>query len=188
MVRLDEKSLTLEEFLQYPETQPASEYKQGRVTQKPMPQGQHSTLQVDLTETINAATKRQKIARAYTEIRCIVGDRVIVPDIGIFTWDRIPTDEQGNVANQFNLAPNWLIEILSPNQATIPVTDKILHSLNYGTEMGWLIDPSSQTILVYPAGQQPQVFQNSEASLPIPDPIPPLNLSAAEIFSWLKHP
>ena len=142
MIRLSQKSLTLEEFLQYPETQPASEYKQGRVTQKPMPQGQHSTLQVDLTETINAATKRQKIARAYTEIRCIVGDRVIVPDIGIFTWDRIPTDEQGNVANQFNLAPNWLIEILSPNQATIPVIEKILHSLNYGTEMGWLIKNS----------------------------------------------
>ncbi|USR91911.1 Uma2 family endonuclease [Phormidium yuhuli AB48] len=188
MLRHSETSLTLEEFLQSPETQPASEYNQGRVSQKPMPQGQHSTLQVDLTETINAATKRQKIARAYTEIRCIIGDRVIVPDIGVFTWDRIPTDAQGNVANQFNLAPNWLIEILSPHQATIPVIDKILYSLNQGTDMGWLIDPDTQTIVVYPAQQQPQVFHNNEAMLPIPDPIPALNLSAADIFAWLKHP
>jgi len=61
-------------------------------------------------------------------------------------------------------------------------------STSANARWGSLNDPSSQTILVYPAGQQPQVFQNSEASLPIPDPIPPLNLSAAEIFSWLKHP
>ena len=35
---------TLEEFLQLPETKPASEYIDGKIYQKPMPQGKHSTL------------------------------------------------------------------------------------------------------------------------------------------------
>lgn len=36
------KPLTLEEFLKLPETKPASEYVNGKIIQKPMPQGEHS--------------------------------------------------------------------------------------------------------------------------------------------------
>jgi hypothetical protein len=36
------KSITLEEFLELPETKPAAEYFDGQVSQKPMPQGEHN--------------------------------------------------------------------------------------------------------------------------------------------------
>jgi Uma2 family endonuclease len=35
-------NFSLEEFLQLPETQPACEYIDGQIYQKPMPQGKHS--------------------------------------------------------------------------------------------------------------------------------------------------
>jgi Uma2 family endonuclease len=38
------KPITLEEFLKRPETKPASEYTDGQVGQKPIPQGEHSLL------------------------------------------------------------------------------------------------------------------------------------------------
>ena len=38
---------TLEEFLQLPETEPASEYIHGQINQKPMPQGEHRLLRVE---------------------------------------------------------------------------------------------------------------------------------------------
>lgn len=38
--------LSLEEFLALPETKPASEYIDGQIYQKPMPQGKHSKLQI----------------------------------------------------------------------------------------------------------------------------------------------
>ena len=44
MVQSPLKSLTLEEFLELPETKPASEYIDGAIRQKPMPQGKHSIL------------------------------------------------------------------------------------------------------------------------------------------------
>ena len=44
MVQTSEQTLTLEEFLELPETKPASEYINGQVSQKPMPQGKHSLL------------------------------------------------------------------------------------------------------------------------------------------------
>ena len=42
MVQAIPKTLTLEEFLQLPGTKPASEYIDGQVIQKPMPQGKHT--------------------------------------------------------------------------------------------------------------------------------------------------
>lgn len=187
MVRSPLKTLSLEEFLKLPETKPASEYIDGKIIQKPMPQGHHSTIQVELTETINVVVKKQRIARAYTELRCVFGGRAIVPDIVVFAWERIPVDENGNVANIFDLAPDWIIEILSPDQNQTQVTGKILHSLNHGSKMGWLIDPETQSVLVYPIQQQPQLLAKETASLPVPVLVTDLQLTVAEIFGWLKH-
>ena len=44
MVRVPSKSLTLEEFLRLPEIKPASEYIEGQIIQKPIPQGKHSRI------------------------------------------------------------------------------------------------------------------------------------------------
>lgn len=38
------KTISLTEFLQLPETKPASEYIDGEISQKDLPQGQHSTI------------------------------------------------------------------------------------------------------------------------------------------------
>ena len=108
--------ITLEEFLNLPETEPASEYINGRIIQKPMPQGEHSAIQTELATAINAALKPKQTARAFSELRCTFGDRSLVPDIAIFTWARIPRNPNGRVANFFSIAPDWTIEILSPNQ------------------------------------------------------------------------
>src|SRR6478672_1954098 len=112
MVRSLSKPLTLEEFLQQPETKPASEYIEGQIIQKPMPQGKHSSIQGELVPAINAVIKLQRVGRAFPELRCTFGDRSTVPDISVFTWQRIPRDQNGEVANTFAIAPNWTIEIL----------------------------------------------------------------------------
>ena len=64
------KTLTLEEFLKLPETKPASEYINGKVVQKPMPQGKHSKLQGKLVTAINQVVEGQKIALAFPGLRC----------------------------------------------------------------------------------------------------------------------
>ncbi len=136
MVRTSSKPITLEEFLALPETKPASEYIDGKIIQKPMPQGEHSTIQGELIIALNGALKPEKIARAFPELRCTFGGRSIVPDVTVFTWDRIPRQDNGRIANAFNIAPDWTIEILSPNQSYSRVTKNILHCLDNGTELG----------------------------------------------------
>jgi Uma2 family endonuclease len=186
MVQVPTKALTLTEFLQLPETEPASEYINGQVIQKPLPQGKHSTIQGELITAINAVAKPQHIAWAFPELRCTFGGRSIVPDIAIFTWSRIPLDEQGDIANVFAAHPDWTIEILSPDQSQTKVTSNILHCLNAGCQMSWLIDPDEKSILAYPAGEQPTFLQESEQLLPAPEFIADLKLSVGELFNWLK--
>lgn len=123
------KSLTLEAFLKLPETKPASEFIDGQIIQKLMPQGKHSVIQTELSAAINAALKPNRTARAFSELRCTFGGRSIVPDISIFTWDRIARERNGEVANAFQTAPDWVIEILSPDQNQTKVTKNILHCL-----------------------------------------------------------
>ncbi len=65
MVQMPTKPLTLEEFMKLPETEPASEYIDGQIIQKPMPQGKHSVIQGESVTAINAVVKPQKIARVF---------------------------------------------------------------------------------------------------------------------------
>ena len=68
MVRARSKSLSLQEFLQLPETKPASEYINGDIIQKPVPKGRHSRLQGKLCATINQVAEEAKIAYAFPEM------------------------------------------------------------------------------------------------------------------------
>ena len=185
MVRALSQALTLEEFLQLPETKPASEYIEGQIIQKPMPQGKHSSIQGELVPAINAVVKSQRLGRAFPELRCTFGDRSIVPDVSVFEWVRIPRDQDGTVANTFAIAPDWTIEILSPDQSQTRVTKNILHCLKHGTQMGWLIDPDEQTVFVYLPEQRIQVFDETDNLLPMPSFAAGLNLTVKDLFAWL---
>ena len=186
MVTIQNKPLTLDHFLQLPETNPAQEYINGKIIQKPMPQGKHSLIQAESIIAINAISKPQKIAYALPELRCTFGGRSLVPDVVVLQWERIPREENGDIANSCLTHPDWTIEILSPNQSYIKVTGNILHCLNYGTELGWLIDPETQSIIVFFPQQQPLLLEDSEDSLPVPEFLSELQLTVGDIFSWLK--
>ncbi|MGF1477959.1 MAG: Uma2 family endonuclease [Cyanophyceae cyanobacterium] len=200
MVQTPFKPITLEEFLQLPETEPASEYIAGQIIQKPMPQGKHSTIQTEFSTTVNVSLKPRQVARAFSELRCTFGERSIVPDVSVFTWQRIPRDKNGEVSNTFLLSPDWTIEILSPDgrhkppnrirgsrpyQSQTKVTKNTLHCLNHGTQMGWLIDPHEQTVFVYRPKQQTEVFDEPKQLLPFPSFAQELNLSVGGVFGWL---
>ncbi|WP_287252900.1 Uma2 family endonuclease [Moorena sp. SIO4E2] len=179
------KLVSLEAFIKLPETKPASEYIDGQIVQKPMPQGKHSTIQGELVTAINLVVKQERIARAFPELRCTFGGRSTVPDVSVFVSQRIPRDDNGEIANVFQVAPDWTIEILSPDQSQTKVTKNILHCLKYGTAMGWLIDPEEQTVFVYRPKQQMEVFDQSSEQLYVPSFARELSITVGDLFSWL---
>lgn len=184
MVQISSKSLTLEKFLKLPETKPAREYINGEVIQKPMPKTRHSRLQGKLTGTINDIVEEQQIAYAFPELRCTFGGQSIVPDVAVLCWNRIKLNDEGEPVDDVLIAPDWVIEILSPEQSSNRVTGNILHCLKYGSQLGWLIDPSDRSVLIFLPNQQPELCQGSDR-LAVLDSIP-LQLTAEQIFGWLK--
>jgi Uma2 family endonuclease len=187
VVQTPVKPVTLEEFLQLPETKPASEYINGEIIQKPIPKGRHSIIQRELLFAISPLLSKQGIAEAFPELRCTFGNRSIVPDVAIFTTSRIPRTDDGDIEDIFIAAPDWTIEILSPDQRRSKVLKNIRHCLDHGTQMGWLIDPDDQSVFVGQIGQQFAIIDEPDIPLPVPEFAAELKLTFGEILGWLKR-
>mgnify|MGYP002777090808 CR=1 FL=1 len=188
MVQVPDTITTLEEFLKLPETEPASEYFDGQIIQKPMPQTKHSRLQTKLAARIDDRFEVAKIALAFTELRCTFGGKSIIPDISVFTWDRLPISEDGLFVNGVQTYPDWFIEILSPDQGRAVLDRKISHGLKHGCQMGWLIDPEECYVMTYPAKQAPNFFDLNapDEILSVPAFASELNLTVGALFGWLR--
>ncbi len=182
---ISKASLTLEAFLAMPETKPASEFIDGEIVQKPMPQGKHSAVQSEFVPIVNSQLKPAKVARAFSELRCTFGGRSIVPDVSVWLWDRIATDESGDIANVFSSAPDWTIEILSPDQRHTKVVKNIVHCLQHGAILGWLIDPEDRTVFVYHPNGTMEIFDEPDAQLPVPEFAQAIALTIGDVFGWL---
>ena len=179
-----QEKISLEAFLARSETKPASEYTNGKVIQKPMPQGEHSTLQFELAAAINRIGKPAKAAYAFPELRCTFAKRSIVPDLAVFRWARIPKTPKGRIANRVETYPDWTIEILSPGQSAALLMEKIVFCLRGGTSLGWLVFPEDEAVTIFQPDRLPAIQTDTDL-LPALDCLPDWQLSAAEMFAWL---
>ncbi len=185
MVQTPTKPLTLEDFLQQPDTKPASEYIDGQIIQKPMPKADHSVIQGDLTTAINSAIKGNRAGRAFPELRCTFGGRSIVPDIAVLPWSAIPRNENGKASGDLLAAPEWMIEVLSQGQSQTKVVKKILHALEHGTQIGWLIDPAEDCVFGYTSDLRTVLYEEPDIPLPVPAFATDFRLTVGELIAWL---
>lgn len=165
-------TLSLTDFLAQPEIDgsPAWELLNGQAIQKPMPTLFHSRLQRNLVNFINRSTDAYE---AIQELRCLVPPFSPVPDIAVVAIARLP-EEDGPLEG----APDWLIEIRSPNQSALPLQTKILQCLSNGTQLAWLIDIENQQIWVWQGDSLPTIF-SGDMALPMVGNLPELTVDGA---------
>ncbi len=177
------QKLTLEEFLKLPnlEESPAWEYTGGEAMRKPMPKVRHSILQKRLLVKIDESESNYL---TLPELRCTFGGRSVVPDIVVVSGDKIQLNEFGEPEDNFTQAPDWSIEILSPDQNANRVIDNLLHCLHHGSQLGWLIDPNDYSVLIFTPQQEVKICRGSQQLQVLTDIN--LQLTAEEVFNWLK--
>lgn len=177
------ESLTLEDFLKLPylEDSPAWEYLHGVAIQKPIPKTRHSILQKRLLAEVDSHTADYT---ALPELRCTFGERSIVPDVAVIAWNRINLNQAGEPEDDFREAPDWTIEILSPDQKVNRVIDNILHCLKHGSKLGWMLDPDDYSVLMFTPQQEPEVCRGDDQLKVIAGV--QLTLTPQQIFAWLK--
>ncbi|MEO1637059.1 MAG: Uma2 family endonuclease [Cyanobacteria bacterium J06631_9] len=186
MVQTPTKPMTLAAFLKLPETEPASEFIDGKITQKPMPKGKHSRLQTKLSNVLNDFLEAEGTGLALSELRCSFGGAAVVPDVVVLQSSHIPRDAGGDIADLVEIAPDLTVEILSPGQSQTKVIKKISHCLKGGSELGWLIDPSERTVLIFSPDKAVTILEAVEASLPMPEVLNPVTLTVGTLFGWLQ--
>lgn len=175
--------IALEDFLKLPylEESPAWEYVDGIALQKPMPKTRHSILQKRLLDAVDNNSDNYT---ALPELRCTFGGRSVVPDVAVIAWDRIQINEAGEPEDDFTEAPDWTIEILSPDQKATRVIDNILYCLRHGSKLGWMLDPDDYSILIFSPHQEPEVCRGARQLMVLQGI--ELVLTAEQVFAWLK--
>lgn len=172
--------LTLEQFLQMEESEPASEYACGEAFQKPMPDVPHSAIQTFLAAILYPFLARTGSGRVFTELRCIFGqpgrERTYVPDITYVARARLPSERH------LHSAPDLAIEILSSDQHMAHFLDKIQFYLLYGVRLVWVIDPATATVTVQVPGEEARILSSGDA-LDGGDVLPGFSVAVDDIFA-----
>lgn len=91
------------------------------------------------------------------ELRCIIPPTSPVPNIAVIAVDRLPL-----VDGPFEGAPDWVVEIRSPDQSILDLQNKILHCLTNGTQLAWLVDIQREQIWVWQAEELPMVYAGND--------------------------
>ena len=82
----------------------------------------------------------------------MISGKPYIPDVAFMSNKRQPIPEYFEGYNI--LAPDLVVEVLSPGNTETEITTKVVNYLNAGV-MVWLADPEKQTVIVYHSGQDP---------------------------------
>ena len=78
-------------------------------------------------------------------------DTVREPDIAYFSEEKMPTGSR--VRGYAEVAPDLVVEVVSPNDGLGEVHDKALMWLSYGVRLVWVVNPDTRTVDVYREGR-----------------------------------
>jgi Uma2 family endonuclease len=135
-----------------PETKPALEWVNGRVLQKVSPQRMHALAQAEFVSALNAWARHTGLGRFGTEWEFRLqppGEvrRPLVPDVAYLSYARVPRADRA-AADIPRVAPDAVVEVLSPGDRKKDVEDKIRVYLMCGTSVVFLVDTKRQTVTV----------------------------------------
>lgn len=107
-------------------------------------------------------------------------DTVRAPDIAFVAQERIPPT--GVPSGYWELAPDLVVEVVSPNDSAADVQDKIEEWLNAGVRRVWVVYPDTQTIHIYRSLKEVNVLKSGDR-LDGEDLLPGFSCAVEEIFA-----
>lgn len=181
--------LTPEQFLALPEEDTTYELVNGQAVPKDLPmspQRFHASLQKRLLFILD--TWCQGKGDVYTELAVVLQrqdqDWLPVPDLLYVSFERWPAqlEEDGPCP----VAPELVVEILSPGQSFGAVLQKAADYLEAGIPRVWVVDPQAKSITVFYPDAPPRTFTGSQA---IQDEfLPGLKVVPQDVFAQARIP
>ena len=179
------RRLSLEEFLALPEEKPALEYVDGEVIWKVSPKFRHIRLQYGLADLVNRFTLPRRHARAEPELRVNFGGRSVVPDLSVFTWDRIPEDEHGEVQDDVFIAPDIAVEVRSPGQLVRDQVERCRWYVAIGVRLSVFVNTQARYERTFREGAESEPLRGTDR-VDLGDVIPGFSFTVDELFAALR--
>ena len=180
--------LTFEEFLRLPEEKPALEYLDGVVTQKMSPKGRHGRLQMRFGFMLELAAGDPPAYWTLSELRVNwAGEASLVPDLAVYRTERLPWDQNGEVADDFFLPPDLAVEIASPGQSERAILDRARWFVEHDVPAVLILQPRTHAARVVRPGSD-SGWLRGEAVVDLGDVLPGFSLVVRELFATLLKP
>ena len=149
-----------------------------------MPTGrEHGQIAANLTILLGNFVKPRKLGiltASDSGVRLERGpDTVREPDVAFFSAEKSPPDER--VTGYAEVAPDLVVEIVSPSDRLTAVNDKALMWLRYGVRLVWVVHPDERLVDVHRDGH-PVVALDESGALDGLDVLPGFSCPVREIF------
>ena len=113
--------------------------------------GRHGSVALNIGALLNTYVKANQLGNTFgAETGFILGrnpDTVLAPDASFVALGRLP---QGELPiGYIELAPDLVVEVISPSDRDREVQDKVADWLRPGTLLVWIIYPATRTVTVY---------------------------------------
>ena len=139
-----ETDMTLEDFLQ--SDLEGYEYMEGKLIPMAPPTMEHGEISMNLSFLLSLHIRENQLGRLYpadTDFK--LGDRLVKPDVAFVSTARLPENRR----QVSPVAPDLVVEVLSPTDIQYRVIEKALVYLEAGTRLVWIIEPVAKTVTVY---------------------------------------
>ena len=177
---LTTKKLTLQEYLELPQDDNYCELVEGKAVPKMSPKRFHSRITVALCSLLTQWIEdRGEIGIEWAVVLKRKGeDWVPSPDLLYISYDRLPLENVEDEACP--IAPELVIEIISPGQSFGSLSEKATDYLKAGIDRVWLIDSHDKSVTVFYPDAPPQTKRGNDS---LQDSVlPGLDLTVARIF------
>ena len=136
--------MTLDEFLA--NDLEGYEYIKGELVPMSPPTMEHGEISVNIIVPLAPHVRENQLGRVYTaETTFKLGERAVKPDVAFVSTARLPENRRQNSP----VPPDLAVEIPSPSDLLMRVSEKVQAYLDAGTQMVWVIDAVLQTVAVY---------------------------------------
>ena len=155
----EERLITGEELLRYPDLGPC-ELVDGRIVPLTPTRPEHGEVELDLGSELRAWARLSGRGRAFSgEVGIYIRrnpDTVRAADLVYISNERFA---QRGKSSYLNVAPELVVEVLSPTDRKGDIVTKIKDYLSVGVDRVWIVDSKRQCIFAYRPDTEVQQFK-----------------------------
>jgi Uma2 family endonuclease len=178
-----ENLVTAEELWRMPEPGDGSRHEllAGELTQVAAAGGKHGACCAAICWMLQQCVKEGCAGYAVSNNTGVLTERdpdtVLAPDVAYWSRERLPELPEGFV----EVAPDLAVEVVSPSDSQTYIQRKVLHYLDHGVALVWIVDPKTRTVTQYRSRQDVRILAEVE-EIAGGDVLPGFSCRVSELF------